>query len=49
MLEAIEPTAARIEPVARRIENGVYTLPAAGVAAIELDLEERQNLDSPGI
>lgn len=49
MLEVIEPTAARIEPVARRIENGVYTLPAAGVAAIELDLEERQNLDSPGI
>ena len=38
MLEIMEETAAQLEPVRRPIADNVYTLPAAGVAAIELEL-----------
>lgn len=38
MLEVMEHTAMQLEPVRRPIPDGVYSLPAAGVAAVELDL-----------
>ncbi len=38
MQEIIELTASQLEPVVHQIENGVYTIPAAGVAALELEL-----------
>lgn len=38
LLEIMEHTAAQLEPLQRPLSNGVYSLPAAGVAAIELDL-----------
>ena len=38
LLEIMEHTAAQLEPLQKPLSNGVYSLPAAGVAAIELDL-----------
>lgn len=38
LLEIMEHSAAQLEPVKRAIPDGVYYLPAAGVAVIELDL-----------
>ncbi len=39
MQEIIEQTAMLIEPIERKIEDGIYTLPTAGVAAVEIELE----------
>lgn len=48
MLEIMEHTAMQQESVRRPLPDGVYSLPAAGVAAIELDLAPVSSLSGTG-